>query len=273
MEWNLDSHVLGDDIFLSFLNVQEPFFDANHNFIAPRKEKEIETHKPIPDAKRLRRLAKNRLSARNTRNRKKQNLQYLESRVASLTEEVESLRQEARDDDKISDEVSEQLRSERQMRFAQLKTLLETEGHDEQIQETIDTLRIKMGVDGVERQGYIEYVMRQISSIFVPELLKSLLNVVSNRGIILMISPSITPEQLQNAEAHLQAIEAKKEAYDSCLKNLKRIQKCLLRRTGHLQSIIDTIATMLTPRQQAALLIRLNDSGALLDPFDKGVNY
>mmetsp|Transcript_28013 Transcript_28013/g.27687 ORF Transcript_28013/g.27687 Transcript_28013/m.27687 type:complete len:160 (+) Transcript_28013:344-823(+) len=159
------------------------------------------------------------------------------------------------------------------MRFDQLKTLLETGGHDEQIQEIIDALRIKMGVSGVERQGYIEYVMRQISSIFIPELLKSLLNIVSNRGIFLMISPSITPEQLQNAEAHLQAIEGKKEAYDSCLKNIKRIQKCLLRRTGHLQSIVDTIATMLTPRQTAALLIRLNDSGALLDPFDKSVNY
>jgi hypothetical protein len=49
------------------------------------------------------------------------------------------------------------------------------------------------------------------------------------------------------------------------MKKLKRIKKCLLRRTGHLQSIIDYISSQLTSAQIAALLVRINKQSQGLD--------
>lgn len=180
LEWDVDSRLLDEDIFSSFLNSQEPLYD-NERF----ELQKVESSNEDPDAKRVKRLAKNRISARNTRKKKKQNLQYLESRVASLTEEVDSLRQEVceEDEDKVNDQMSQKYRSDKQSMFDQLKEYLKHDGNDDQIKAILDILRLKMGANGVERQGYIEYVMHQIADISLPGQVKSLLSLCTDKDM------------------------------------------------------------------------------------------
>mmetsp|Transcript_23674 Transcript_23674/g.23429 ORF Transcript_23674/g.23429 Transcript_23674/m.23429 type:complete len:85 (+) Transcript_23674:318-572(+) len=79
--------------------------------------------------------------------------------------------------------MSQQYRSDKQSMFNQLNNLLLSGSHDEQIKDILETLRIKMGANGVERQGYIEYVMHQIADISLPGQLKTLLSMCADKDM------------------------------------------------------------------------------------------
>jgi DNA-binding FrmR family transcriptional regulator len=218
------------------------------------------------------RLVKNRESARNTRKKKKQQLEYLEKCVAELTEEVESLRQETKTrEDYKNGEITQKYKSDKQKLFDTLERLLNTGGEEEQIKQIIETLRVKMGTSGVERQGYIEYLIHQISDIALPIQVKSLLNLENNKSSYfweeLLDLNYVSPEQQEKLEGYLSMITKKTEDFKNTIKKLKRIKKCLLRRTGHLQSIIDYISSQLTCTQIAALLVRINKENNSFNPW------
>ena len=171
-------------------------------------------------------------------------------------------------------EVSVKYKSDKQILFDKLENLLALEDSDKEISEIIETLRIKMGANGVERQGYIEYLIHQISDVSLPNQVKSLLNSEHVKKTyfwdeLLDINHSQCEQQTE-MEKFLTVIMAKSEEFQGTMKKLKRIKKCLLRRTGHLQSIIDYISSRLTHRQIAALLVRLNKEQAGLDPWSEG---
>lgn len=255
MDWDFYSSLVEEDVFSSFLNANEHMYKT-FSLIEPPKEETIQD----PN---MNRLVKNRESARNTRKKKKQQLEYLEKRVAELTEEVELLRQETNTTSEFPrGGVTQKYKTDKQILFDKLEMLLESKGKDEEFKEIIETLRVKMGANGVERQGYIEYLMHQISDVALPMQVKSLLNIESNKSNYfweeLLDLNYVSPQQHALMESYLAMIAKKAEEYKNIMKKLKRIKKCLLRRTGHLQSIIDYVSSQINSTQIAALLVRLN---------------
>ena len=220
------------------------------------------------------RLVKNRESARNTRKKKKQQLEYLEKRVAELTEEVETLRQETKTIEEYSNgEITQKYKSDKQKLFDTLEELLKHGEAEEQIKAIIETLRVRLGASGVERQGYIEYLIRQISDIAVPNQVKTLMNLGSNKSSYfweeLLDLNYLPKEQQEGMDFYVDIINKKAEEFKNTMKKLKRIKKCLLRRTGHLQSIIDYISSQLTATQIAALLVRINKENHSLNSWNE----
>ena len=255
MDWDFYSNLLEEDAFLAYLNDNEPMYSKFRSLEPPKL--------PPLENPNTNRLVKNRESARNTRKKKKQQLEYLEKYVAELTEEVESLRQETKTAaDYPKAEITQKYKTDKQKLFDKLEELLIRGAREEEFKEIIETLRIKLGTSGVERQGYIEYLLHQISDIALPNQVKSVLNLEDNKSNYfweeLLDLNYLPPEQQQKFEVYLGIIKKKEEQYKNAMKKLKRIKKCLLRRTGHLQSIIDYISSQLTATQIAALLIRLN---------------
>lgn len=220
------------------------------------------------------RLVKNRESARNTRQKKKKQLEYLEKRVAELTEEVETLRQETKTSEEYANgEITKKYKSDKQKLYDRLEELLQKEDAEAEIQQIVETLRVRLGASGVERQGYIEYLIRQISDIALPNQVKILLNQGSNKSnyfwetlLDLNFIPTVQHEQL---DFYIEMVHKKTEDFKNTMKKLKRIKKCLLRRTGHLQSILDYISAQLTATQIAALLVRISKEHQSLNTWNK----
>ena len=267
MDWDFYSNLIEEDVFSSFLNANEPMFYSSCP-IEPPKEEEVEV---VQDSN-LYKLAKNRESAKNTRKKKKQHLEYLEKRVAELNEEVESLRQETKtSEDYHNGEITQKYKSDKQKLFDTLEVLLNTDGSEENIKVIIETLRTKLGASGVERQGYIEYLIRQIADISLPNQVKSLLNIENNKDNYfwdqMLDLNFMDKEQQEQLERYILMINKKAEDFKATMKKLKRIKKCLLRRTGHLQNILDYISSQLSATQIAALLVRINKEGKSLNPW------
>ena len=171
-------------------------------------------------------------------------------------------------------EVSVKYKSDKQILFDKLENLLDLEDSDKEISEIIETLRVKMGANGVERQGYIEYLIHQISDVSLPNQVKSLLDAEHVKKTYfwdeLLDFNHSQGEQQAEMEKFLAVVLEKSEKFQMTMKKLKRIKKCLLRRTGHLQSIIDYVSARLNHRQIAALLVRLSKEQAGFDPWAEG---
>lgn len=134
-------------------------------------------------------------------------------------------------------------------------------------------MRAKLGANGVERQGYIEYLIHQISDVSLPKQVKLLLNAEQVKKTyfwdeLLDLNHTQSDHQSQ-MENYLDMIVKKSEEFKSTMKKLKRIKKCLLRRTGHFQNLIDYISSQLTARQIAVLLVRLNKEHQTLNPWNE----
>ena len=188
--------------------------------------------------------------------RKKQHLSDLESQLTHLISKVNCLKQGG----DTENSVSSHYRLEKQQLFGELKKLLDEGAADEDIARVLDTLRKKLGVMGVERQGYIEYLTHQICEVSLPYPLKQLLQSKGKDSWQYMLSG---PEP----EDNLVELEGMHKKYNNAIKSLKKARNCLLRRTRNLQNIIDYLANLLAPRQVAQLILRLNSSGASIDPW------
>jgi hypothetical protein len=167
--------------------------------------------------------------------------------------------------------VSLKYKSDKQILFDKLETLLQGEGSEKEFLDIIETLRTKLGANGVERQGYIEYLIHQISDVSLPNQVKGLLNTEQIKKTYfwdeLLDFNHGHADQQPKMEEFLTIVVKKAEEFKNTMKKLKRIKKCLLRRTGHLQNLIDYISSRLTFRQIAALLVRLSKERDELDPW------
>lgn len=154
-----------------------------------------------------------------------------------------------------------------------METLLQENGTEEEFSDVIQTLRVKLGANGVERQGYIEYLIHQISDVSLPKQVKLLLNVEQVKKTYfwdeLLDLNHTQSEHQSEMENYLDMIVKRSEEFKSTMKKLKRIKKCLLRRTGHFQNLIDYISSQLTARQIAVLLVRLNKEHQTLNPWNE----
>lgn len=266
MDWDFYSSLIEEDVFSSFLNANEPIYQVDSVADTPNSEPKTDQNQS--------RLAKNRESARNTRKKKKQQLQLLEKRVAELTEEVETLRQEAEGHSQFrKGEICQKYKSDKQKLYEKLETLLQENGSEQEFKDIIETLRVKLGANGVERQGYIEYLIHQISDVSLPQQVKTLLNTEQVKKTYfwdeLLDLNHTKSEQQGHMEQYLNMVIQRSEEFKSTMKKLKRIKKCLLRRTGHFQNLIDYISSQLTARQIASLLVRINKEHQGLNPWNE----
>ena len=188
-----------------------------------------------------------------------------------LTEEIEALRQEVAEESTFPQHLSDQYKTDKQVLFDALKDNLD---NGSTVEEILETLKVRMGANGVERQGYIEYLLNQISDLALPSHIRSLMsdfsNQKSNNSLFceqLLENNELTPEQKAAFDKQCFDFQQKKKQYEKLMLKMKRIRKCLLRRTGHLQNVIDYVSTLIPPQQVAALLLRLNNSSEEIKPW------
>mmetsp|Transcript_1639 Transcript_1639/g.1980 ORF Transcript_1639/g.1980 Transcript_1639/m.1980 type:complete len:481 (+) Transcript_1639:202-1644(+) len=117
--------------------------------------------------KRLRRLARNRESARQSRRRKKEHLELLEEKVAQLTNELDQLRRQ------YMEQADQSLQEQRLNSLANLSSLIEAENsNDDSVQRQIRQRLMEMealyGINSEEQQRITDYHYKHLFSLILP---------------------------------------------------------------------------------------------------------
>ncbi|ETV72419.1 hypothetical protein, variant 1 [Aphanomyces astaci] len=122
------------------------------------------------DEKRRKRLERNRISARDSRRRKKQYLELLEEKVAQLTEDIDVARMEHLDTaDKTITTVKAQLVTSLYEKLAPFPPNAPLPPDvDDELQQVAQLLKDRYGPNSEERQALIKYHFNQLDGLLLP---------------------------------------------------------------------------------------------------------
>lgn len=241
MDWDLPMVFVEDDPLCGFINTQE--------------ESQCGDSKPlVQDEKRQKRLARNRESARTSRRRKKQKLQYLESRIAQLSEEAAALRKTA-SLPKVPDTPFFQSRQQLFTKLSQALTNASTS--DEVIEGILDELRDQVGATGKTRVETLIQTFQQTMDMMIPMHVKFFLWISGADGLIpgapqwetLATIANLTPEQLDSIKEYQGILTHEKTQLMDCFDHLKRMINKIVRYSKSLHSLMDEMRLFLKPRQ------------------------
>ena len=129
---------------------------------------------------RQRRLEKNRLSARESRKRKKNYIEMLEKQKDILAEQNKRLicdNQSLRERQKVSVLAQTNILNfldDRNELIDRLQTSMEEGASPDEIKAIIDCMKINSGTNGIERMGIIEYFFKGIVDLSFPHFVKNL---------------------------------------------------------------------------------------------------
>jgi hypothetical protein len=228
---------------------------------------------PMDDEeKRNKRLAKNRESARNSRKRKKLYLQHLEERVSALTEEVAALTQEL----ETTSLFPPPERKYKGVFLAYNSSIVETikqarqtQTPDEELKALLSYFDSRRGATGVERQGYIEYLLNSLVDVCLPTQLKHLVTTIKpeSSGFSSGECPwddlfsrlDLTPEQKEVVSRLRQEFLEKKLLYSHVHTSLQKVRKCLLRRSSNINECMERCLSSLSPSQICDIVLRFSD--------------
>lgn len=245
MDWDLPLALVEDDPLSSFLNAQE---DPSSAFASKDT-----------DEKRLKRLARNRESARTSRRRKKQKLQYLESRIEQLTEEAAILRKTA-SMVRAPPHTDTPFFQSRQQLFSKLSSALSNPStSDEVIESILDELRDQVGATGKSRVETLIKTFQQTMDMMIPMHVKFFLWISNGEsGSFLPETPrwddmvktaNLTEEQLGPIKEYQGILSHEKSQLSECFESLKRMVNKIVRHSKSLHSLMDEMRLFLKPRQ------------------------
>jgi hypothetical protein len=223
------------------------------------------------EQRRVRRLNRNRESAKVSRRRKKQKQEVLEAEIEKLEAEVSELK--AKQDRHEENHVADFLVAYETQK-AQLFSRLEDSAEDERrAHDVIDQLRSKFGVLGTLRQRAVQDTFCQILEIALPAYAKYLIQVSSEgrdffgeeEGLSTELflweqfveEAGITKEQEEDFRASSTTLKKYRSALSAFARSFRRIHQKLLKSAMTLSQIITYLETVLKPRQVASILLRL----------------
>ncbi|KAF0692543.1 Aste57867_16355 [Aphanomyces stellatus] len=238
------------------------------------------------DEKRRKRLERNRISARDSRRRKKQFLEFLEEKVAQLTDEIDSSRAD------LLDSTDKTLTS--------LKTHFVSSVHgkiaayaansplppdvDDEVRNTVQMIQERYGPNSQERQAVLNYHFQQLDTLLLPPYTRFLLwlsvqdeaffakTTASNKKLAeaerkesatkkddlwssLAAELGMTHEQEEKIKTHYRDTNSSKEAkverrrIAAAATYMAEFKKSLSEQSKAMQSHADTIQSILTPEQ------------------------
>mmetsp|Transcript_11937 Transcript_11937/g.13853 ORF Transcript_11937/g.13853 Transcript_11937/m.13853 type:complete len:504 (-) Transcript_11937:1236-2747(-) len=138
--------------------------------ISSKSAMKVDSTGNAAEDKRLRRLARNRESARQSRRRKKEHLELLEEKVAQLTNELDDLRRQ------YMEQAEESLYEQRLNHLANLNSVIEASkqgnGNDgsvqNQIREGLEKMEKLYGPNSEEQNIITEYHYKHLFSLILP---------------------------------------------------------------------------------------------------------
>lgn len=255
MDWGFHLSSIEEDPLSSFLNTQSP--DSKQDT-------------PNDEERKNKRLARNRESARNSRRRKKQYIQYLESRVAQLTQEITSLKSGLALTTAPPDQTFVTQRKELYTRLSQ--AVNRTDHSDVEIAGMLDELSMKLGVDARGRQEVVGRMFQQTLETMIPQHVKYFLWATDQDVDFFQPSPScanqsawkeliidggFTEEQCSFIREYKGILVQEKEKMSECLKQLKRTREALAKHSLAFQRYVEDLRSFLGPKQCATFLLWL----------------
>jgi hypothetical protein len=223
------------------------------------------------EQRRVRRLNRNRESAKVSRRRKRQKQEVLEAEIEQLEAEVSELK--AKRGRYKGSHVADFLVAYETQK-SQLFSRLEDSAEDERrAQDVIDQLRSKFGVLGTVRQRAVQDTFSQILEIALPAYAKYLIQVSSEgrdffgeeEGLSTELflweqfveEAGITKEQEEEIRASAATLNKYRCALSAFARSFRRIHEQLLKNARTLSQIITYLETVLQPKQVASILLML----------------
>lgn len=258
MEWNFHFSAVEEDPLSSFLNTQ----DAENKQEGGHDEEE----------RKNKRLARNRESARNSRRRKKQYIEFLEGRVARLSEEVSTLKSIIASTTATSPDQG--FRAQRKELY---KRLAEAVGNpevpEEIIAQMLNDLSDKLGVHAMGRQEVVNRMFQQTLELMIPLHVKYFLWVSDQDLDFFQETSSVSEDYASWRElvntAHFSAEQCaaireykgillqEKDKMSESLQKLKNMRESLEKHSLSFQHYVEDLRSFLSPRQAAGFLLWL----------------
>lgn len=140
---------------------------------------------------------------------------------------------------------------------------------DEELKSLLSYIDSRRGATGVERQGFIEYLLNSLVDVCLPSQIKHLVTSVKpeTNGFSSIECPwddlfsrlDLTPEQKQKISQLRQEFLEKKLLYSHINNSIQKIRKCLLRRSNNLHESFQNCFGSLTPGQICDIIVRFSD--------------
>ena len=262
MEWEFHFPKAEEDPLTAFLNVQEA---ANRQDGSEAEEG--------PDKKK-KRLARNRESARNSRRKKKQYIEFLEGRVARLSEEVGTLK--AIISSTTSTSPDQLFRARRKELFQKLSDAVNNQQvPDHIVAEMLNDLREQLGVHARGRQEVVNRMFQQTLELMIPLHVKYFLWVSDQEldffqeagGVPedyaswqeLVTTAQFTPEQCAAIREYKGILLQEKDKMSESLLKLKGMREALESKSLSFQQYLEDLRQQLEPRQAASFALWIEE--------------
>lgn len=256
MDWGFHLSGIDEDPLSAFLNTQD--------------QEDKQDTAGDGEERKNKRLARNRESARNSRRRKKQYIQYLESRIAQLTQEVTALRSGLAHTAVPPDQTFMTERKELYCRLNQAVHRQETS--EAEVAEMLDELSMKLGVDAMGRQEVVGRMFQQTLEVMIPQHVKYFLWATDQDVDFFQPAPScvnqaawkelildggFTEEQCASIREYKGILVQEKDKMSDSLKLLKKTREALAKHSLAFQRYVEDVRSFLGPKQCAAFLLWL----------------
>ncbi|KAL4510249.1 hypothetical protein ABPG72_010442 [Tetrahymena utriculariae] len=225
-------------------------------------------------------LARNRESARNSRKRKKIYIELLETKVATISEELEKTKRVLETNNQYLNKLSFQTQIlngfifGRQQLYEKIEKAIQSQAEENEINLMLDSLRFRLGAAGKERITAVNYFFKQILDICVPTHYRYLLwssqealDMFNEEGSDadqrapwrqeLMNTIGLSEQQKKQMQKFKKRFTAEKQKLDELIEGLNQMKKQIQTKTQNVENIIDDMRNVFTPNQNAKFLVFL----------------
>jgi len=234
------------------------------------------------EEKRIRRLAKNRESARQSRRRKKVQLETLEERVSVLTQELDGLRRNHLENAHVSLQIH---------RHQQLQALMKQSGSPDRLRTQLRALQAATSPGSAERVEMLELHFKHLFNLLMPPYIKFLLWMVNqgedffngatlnrengNLWLHLCQELNLSPEQEEKMKMNFKNCDTataknERQRLSTCLTFLAKLRTTMATRTTTIETHSRTILDILTPEQGLQYLVWIEENRIALDECKVG---
>ncbi|CAD8194109.1 unnamed protein product [Paramecium octaurelia] len=232
---------------------------------APKLEKKVSN---FQDDSTQAKLLRNRESAKNSRKRKKIYLELLENRVNTLKDELEKCKKIIKDHSNCmlligSNSQQKACQEDRQKLFDKLKSAIQDNSDNNDINLLLDTIKFKFGGGGgKERVNDANYVLQQVMEIF-PIHVKYLLwgsdSILTQPSWFTDLNREvdISDYQMRSLNQSYQRIQYDKQKIEDIIEQLQTVKVNLYQKTYSFGNFIDELRNIFTPTQVSKLILGL----------------
>ena len=241
--------------------------------------------------KRLRRLEKNRLSARECRRRKKEATEQLQHQINVMEGENLRLRLQLQ----IGEEAEESRRQEQEKLTSEIDELLKSGASEGEVHAALESFKEKYADYGRDRRTAIEFHLSKLEHLLMPTQTTSVVMHAIQNSAVPPVSPTASVESVPSVDSvlspaqdpkalfhylvnHLQVTPEQAAALkdsrlvaqeldgclDSALSVLQELRKRLAQTGDDLDTEFATVRSILTPTQAAKFLVWVADNRACI---------